>query len=438
MAEVRPFRGLRYDGEVVGDVGAALAPPYDVVSPQRERELRDSSPYNAVRLERGAQAGGDPDRYAAAAMALHAWRESEALVRDEEPAFYLVDHEFGHGGRRVARTELMALVKLAPWFEGSVLPHENTRGGPKRDRLELMRACRANLSPVMGLYSDPDATVRRLLDRARDGSSGPGMSGPDGDRYRMTPIGGGAAAGIAEALSAAGPLYIADGHHRYETALDYRAEVRAAGRPAGAVDYLLASLIALEDDGLLSLPYHRVLRDLTAEAAGRWARQMDVDFTSETIDVGSRPAPDVAAVFEEFAARADGPALAVLERDRPGLMRVLRPRAADELQGLMRGRSAAWARLSPCVFEDVLLRPALGMNQLEAEAAGFLSYPGSAQEAVAAVRDGSADHAVLLDGVALQGMKEVCEEGERLPPKSTYFYPKLPTGIVFNLLEGDV
>ncbi len=438
MAEVRPFRGLRYDREVVGDLGATLAPPYDVVTPQQERELREASPYNAVRLERGAQADGDHERYAAAAMALFAWRESEALVRDGEPRLYLVDHEFGHEGSRVTRTELMGLVKLAPWFEGSVLPHENTRGGPKRDRLELMRACRANLSPVMGLYSDRDRTVRPLLDDVRDNNLSDPISGPDGDRYWIAPIGGEAASKIARAVSAAGPLYIADGHHRYETALDYRDEVRAAGESGTAVDYLLASLVALEDDGLLSLPYHRVLRGLTVEAANRWARQMDVDFVSEAIDVSSHTASDVASMFEEHASREKGPTLAVVERSHPGLMRILRPRPTDELQGLMRGRSAAWARLSPCIFEDVLLRPALGMNQLEAEAAGYLSYPASAQEAVTSVRDGSADHAVLLDGVALNGMTAVIDEGERLPPKSTFFYPKLPTGIVFSVLEGDV
>ena len=439
MADVRPFRGLRYDPEAVGDLGAALAPPYDVVTPERERQLRETGPYNAVRLELGAQAGDDPDRYAAAAMALHAWRESEALVRDERPAFYLTDHEFDHGGRRAARAELMALVRLASWSEGSVLPHENTRGGPKRDRLDLMRACRANLSPVMALYSDPDASVRRLLDGARAaGPDGPVLTGPDGDRYRVTAVGGDAADAIAAALSAAGPLYVADGHHRYETALDYRAEVRAAGGQGNAADYLLASLIALQDEGLLSLPYHRVLHGLAPDATARWGRQMDVDFTSETVDVAARPAREVAAVFEEHAARLGGPALAVLGRDRPGVMRLLRPRPADQLQGLMRGRSEAWARLSPCIFEDVLLRPALGMNHLEAEAAGLLSYPGSAHEAVAAVREGSADDAVLLDGVPLEGMTAVSEEGERLPPKSTYFYPKLPTGIVFNLLEGAV
>ena len=438
MAEVRPFRGLRYEAGVVGDLGRVLAPPYDVIGPEREAALRESSPFNAVRIEYGANAGDDPDRYEVAARTLAEWRRSGALARDDDPAFYLVEHEFEYEGLRRTRVELTGLVRLEPWSTGSILPHELTRSGPKRDRLELIRACRTNLSPLMMLYSDRGGAVRHLLNGAAvAGAESAVAVGADGDRYRVGAIGGPTAAAISVALASAGSLYVADGHHRYETALDYRSEASSSGSGNG-IDYVLASLIALEDEGLLSLPYHRMLRGLSGEAAGRFGRQMDVYFESEPIDARSLTTGEVLSGFEERARSREGPVIAVLERERPGSMRVLRPRGGGALTGLLRGRSEAWASLSPCVFEDALLRPALGMGQLEAEGAGLLSYPGSAEEAVDRVRSGRDDYAVLLDGVPLDGMTKVSEQGERLPPKSTYFYPKLPTGLVFNTLEGDV
>jgi uncharacterized protein (DUF1015 family) len=438
VAEVRPFRGLRFDPEVVGDLGRVLAPPYDVVDQEREAALRDSSPFNAVWVERGAYAEGDVDRYPGSARTLVGWRESGALVRDTAPSFYLVEDEFTHEGRQVTRTELMGLAQLTPWSEGLVLPHENTRGGPKRDRLDLMRAVNANLSPLMALYSDAGGAVKRAVEEGRPSTSDQ-VTAADGNKFRVSVITGDGADAVARTVSSAGSLYVADGHHRYETALDFRAEAKAAGWSGNAIDHVMVSLVSIEDEGLISLPYHRMLSGLSAEASGRFARQMDVYFESERIDVGSATVIDVLERFWERSKSAKGPILAVLDKEDVGTMRFLRPRGGrEEFVGLMHGRSAAWSKLSPCVFEDVLLRPSLGMNQLEAEAAGFFSYPSSAEEAVTSVREGSRDYAVLLDGVSLRGMTEASEQGERLPPKSTFFYPKLPTGIVFNTLEGDI
>ncbi len=436
MAEVRPFRGLRFDPGVVGDLGRVLAPPYDVIDRDREAALTASSPFNAVRVERGAHAEGDADRYSGSARTLVEWRESGALVRDTSPNFYLVEHEFTHEGRRVTRTELMGLVRLAPWSDGLVLPHENTRGGPKRDRLDLMRAVGANLSPLMTLYSDADGAVKRAVEERRSPTSDQ-VTAADGDKFRVSVISG--AGAVARAVSSAGSLYIADGHHRYETALDFQTEAKAADWSGNAIDHVMVSLVSIEDEGLLSLPYHRMLGGLSPEASGRFRRQMDVYFESERLDVNSASVSEVLHAFGERSKIGEGPILAVLDKEHVGTMRFLRPRGdGEEFVGLMHGRSTAWAKLSPCVFEDVLLRPSLGMNQLEAEAAGFFSYPSSAEEAVTSVREGSRDYVVLLDGVPLQGMTEASEQGERLPPKSTFFYPKLPTGIVFNVLEGDI
>jgi uncharacterized protein (DUF1015 family) len=438
VAEVRPFRGLRFDTGVVGDPGRVLAPPYDVVDPEQEAALRDSSPFNAVRVELGAQVEGDLDRYPRAARTLAEWRESGTLVRDSSPGFYLVEHEFTHEGRQATRTELMGLIRLAPWSDGVVLPHENTRGGPKRDRLDLMKAVNANLSPLMALYADAGGAVKRAAEEGRSSTSDQ-VTAADGNKFRVSLITGAGADEVARAVSSAGALYIADGHHRYETALDFQAEAKAAGWSGNAIDHVMVSLIAIEDEGLLSLPYHRMLGGLSAEAFGRFARQMDVYFESERVDVGSTSVSDVVETFGERSQSADGPILAVLDKDHVETMRVLRPRGdGEEFVGLVHGRSAAWSKLSPCLFEDVLLRPSLGMDQLEAEAAGFLSYPSSVEEAVTSVREGLRDYAVLLDGVSLQGMTEASEQGERLPPKSTFFYPKLPTGIVFNPLEGNI
>ena len=413
-----------------------IAPPYDVISPQEQAALYDASPYNVVRLEypEGAQTQA---LYETAASTLRSWRDEGVLQRDPTPSFYLIRHRFRHGDRTLQRYELMAALRLEPWSSGDVLPHELTSEDAKRDRLALMHACRANLSPIMALYHDADSAVARLLhtvamaspsERIKDGSNGDADYGIwlINDTEQTT--------ALQDALH--GPVYIADGHHRYETALQYQEEAPALASPGvRAADYIMTSLTALEDPGLLSLPYHRLLRGLPEDARGRLERQSKVYFDTEEVAIEGLTPEEVGALFESRIGAGDGPLMGLVHRGNDTL-RLLRPRDPEIVSGLLSEHSEAWGRLSPCLFADVLLQPSLGVRQQEAEARGWLSYTRDTVEAVAAVRTGDFDMAFLLDGVPLPMMTTIAQAGERLPHKSTYFHPKLATGLVINPLDG--
>lgn len=434
VAELRPFRGLRYDQAAVGGLGRVLAPPYDVISPEARDELYAASPYNVVRLEYARpEEGRSP--YQAAAAALEAWRRGGILRSDPSPAFYLVRHRFLYAGRSWERRELIAALGLMPWTDGAVRPHEDTHAGPKADRLALMVACRANVSPIMALYRDPAGAVSRLLDEAARGEPMARAEGPPGESFDLWLV---EDPDLLRAVQQAlpGPLYVADGHHRYETALAYR-ELAAPpqdGRPRAA-DYVLAGLIALEDPGLLCLPYHRLLGPLPGEALAHLEGQVASLFDAERVPIAGLAPAQVAEIFARRVAAGPRPLLGMVGRGSEAL-RLLRPRDSAALAPLMPGRSLAWRGLSPCLFAEALLRPALGLSQQEAEALGLLTYPRDAAEAVAEVRAGRRDLALLLDGVPLDALTAAADAGERLPPKSTYFHPKLATGLVLYPLEN--
>lgn len=435
MVEIRPFRGLRYDHKQVEDLGRVVAPPFDVISEDDQAALYEASPYNIVRLEypQGPQA----ERYETAAETLRSWRDAGVLQRASEATFYLARHGFSFNGRDYQRYELTAAVRLEPWASGAVLPHEHTAEKAKQDRLTMMRACRANFSAIMTLYDDPDGRVARVLGTVAGTPPLERFDSMDGDSYELWAITDPKQiATIHDAVQ--GSIYIADGHHRYETALLYREEAPTLSATGlRAADYIMTSLTALDDPGLLSLPYHRLLQGLSAEAKQRFQRQADVYFQSEGIDIGNQMPEEVAALFESRIDHSAGPLIGLLERDSSSL-RLLRLPDPELVTGLLSERVEAWARLSPCLFADVLLQPALGVRQQEAEARGWLTYTRDTAEAVTSVRNGESDIAYLLDGVPLQTMTEIAHSGARLPHKSTYFHPKLATGLVVNTLDGTL
>ena len=435
MVEIRPFHGLRYDPSQVKDLGRVVAPPYDVISDDAQAALYEASPYNVVRLEypQGPQA----ERYETAAGTLRSWRDAGILQRDSAASLYLARHSFPFNGRIYQRYELTAAVRLEPWSDGAVLPHEHTAEKAKQDRLAMMQACRANLSPIMALYGDPDGRVARVLHAVAGTPSLERFESIDGDGYELWAITDLEQITIVRAAIQES-IYIADGHHRYETALLYREEAPAlSSTEPRAADYIMTSLTALDDPGLLSLPYHRLLQGLSEEAKQRFQRQADVYFQSEEIDIGNQTSEEVAALFESRIDHGAGPLIGLLERDSSSL-RLLRLPDPELVTGLLSERVEAWARLSPCLFADVLLQPTLGVRQQEAEARGWLTYTRDTAEAVNSVRNNESDIVCLLDGVPLQTMTEIAHSGARLPHKSTYFHPKLATGLVVNPLDGTL
>lgn len=403
MAVVRPFRALRYQ-PAAGPLGDLVAPPYDVISPEERRALQERSPYNAVRLELP-----DPP-YEAVAQVIADWEAAGILGRPERPGLVAWTQTFTLDGRTAERRTLLATVRLAPYEDRVVRPHERTHRGPKEDRLRLYRAVKTHVSPVFGLYPDPEgaawaaAGVRGEPDAVLTSDGGT-------VEHRVWWIDDPGRLAAIEAALAERWILIADGHHRYETALAYQAEQRAGGGPAGDMpyDHVLMGLTALDDPGLVVLPTHRVVTEFPAGGAARLTHTPAGDL--DALLAALADAPEEAAAFGLVT--ADG--FTLLTMDLPA--------------GATPGE-----RLDVAVLEREVLIPDLGDDQAALTARGVLSYVKDARDAADLVASGDAAAVFLLRPIPKAAVAAVSEAGETMPQKSTYFYPKLLTGVAFHPL----
>jgi uncharacterized protein (DUF1015 family) len=436
--DVRPIAGLRFNPARFTDLSALTAPPYDVIAPDLRARLA-AEPNNIVHVDlpvRGNETGDYADAeegpYRRAAEWLAARQADGVLVRDSAPAFYVYTQEFRSGGRAHTRTGLIGRVRLAEFDEGLVLPHEQTFSGPKRDRLLLMRHTAVQLSPIFGLFADPGNRVLGPL----AGSAKWEQTATDvfGVVHRVAGIRDPEEIARLGAALADKQVYIADGHHRYETALNYRRELRESGRIAAAdpehpANFCLFVLVSMDDPGLIIQPTHRVLR---------WPTE---------------PGPDT---FEELLrscgnvqqTRVNGDTLDRLEDvlNRPGMAGHVgvyhagadiawdwRPDTDDPLAKTSPARAAAWRRLDVAVLHELLLNQVLSALS-PAPARVEIRYVHQAREAAELCRTDGFHAAFILRPTPLAALREVTAARELMPQKSTYFYPKLLTGLVLNPL----
>ena len=399
MADVRPFRALRYAPGL--DLSAAICPPFDIISPDQQRALHERSPYNAVHVELAYDSNGS--RYERASESLLRWRQDGTLVRDETPAFYLYDQQFERDGVPYRRRLVFARLRLETWDKGIVLPHEQTFGAPKEDRLRLLRAIRTNTSSVFLIYRDHDRHVEALLDSTSSSPPTAEFAGDDGQTHAVRRIDDPRAVEALTNSFELETLYIADGHHRYETALASSA-----------------------DPGLLVLPIHRVAAAGVplSEALGRMAGLFAVE-----------EQPFLDALEARLVATRGAPAfgLASAESEDIYLLTISHPKAVDALLPL--DRSPAWRSLDYAIANHVILQHVLGLEESQVSDYNTLWFTEDAAEAVRDVRSGRARYAVLMNPVPITRVLDVADAGERMPQKSTFFYPKVPTGLVFNPLE---
>ena len=437
MVDIRPFRGLRYNLDQVGGLDSVICPPYDIISPSDEQTLLRRSEYGAVRLElREKQPGDprDPSRYDQVADSFRSWLDSGVLLPEQSPAMYLVEEEFSHKGVIMRRQGLMAAVRLKAFERNTVLAHEFTRPDPKADRLALIRACRANVSPILSMYRDRSGAMAGLLDEAR--SSQPSVTAAlDGQvSYRMWVITDAAfLAGVMETL-APDQIFVADGHHRYEAALEYRDEFEASEAPPSAdaaSQFVMMTLVSMDDPGLLVLPYHRTVAGLGQNELGLLRRQLRQAFHVAPVELGVASNEGFARAIERLLAEQpeEQVALATLGLE-PNRVHLLTPQESDNTIS----KTTALDRCDTWLLHHKAISPALGTER-EGNAVAFSH---DAVEAVAAVRNGRAQMAFLLRPLSMKLFEEVVGDGQRLPPKSTYFYPKLPTGLVISHLEGEL
>jgi uncharacterized protein (DUF1015 family) len=424
MAEVLPFRALHYDLEKVGSLDAVAAPPYDVIDAAQRRELLERSPYNAVAIDLPkpfdpADPDSDPsgDPYAEAAARIDAWRAEGALIEDEEPSLWaLTQHYTAPDGNRYSRNGILARVRVEDYETGAVRPHERTHPGPLLDRLELTRATGYNLSPIFSL-STADAwplVAPSLPDEpwgeARD---------EDGTVNRLWKVDDPAVhQAVTECLTEA-QLLIADGHHRYETARAFRDEVGGEGLH----DYTLMSLTGLDDPGLTVFPTHRLLAGFAddPDKQGRLGNGLRELFDAEEvprerIDPGGEDGVGVFGLYDSFHKRAFR----------------LRLKDVAELYRRLEGKPEAYRRLDSAILETLVLKGLVGMSDHDIDERRGLEYAKSVPAALEMVDGGGYDVAFIQRPVPVEQVKAVAETEENMPPKSTYFFPKVMTGFAFN------
>jgi uncharacterized protein (DUF1015 family) len=434
VAEVLPFRAVRYNADIVGEVSNVLSPPFDVIDAEEQRALHERSPYNVVRLELGedrADDGESDNRYTRAALALEEWRRSRAVVQDPTASFYVYQHEFEHEGRK-RRTVLFARVRLEPWEAGAVRPHELTGRAPKEDRLQLLRHLRANISPIWSLYRGGDGAIAEALDGERRPLVD--TTTPDGERHTLSAISD--LAGVERIASAfrERPLYIADGHHRYETALAYRDECRAAASEWTGDEpenFVMMALSAVGDPGLVLLPTHRLVRppELPRDIIERLERYFRVD------DVTPKSYDGIA--LHRMMARVAGSGVRGTAFGALGLeegnLHVLTLADAAAARALMPDdQSDAWKALDVSVLEHAVLRETLGVTD---DGSGAIAYTDDAEDALTEIESGRWPLAFLLNATRVDQVLSIADAGEKMPRKSTYFYPKIATGLVMRMLD---
>ena len=426
MATVRPFQGIRYDPQRV-DLARVVAPPYDVISPRDQLRYYQQDPHNVVRLIAGEVRLSDtPDdnKYTRAAGFFSEWLREGVLRREPSPCLYLYRHQFVDPttGLTHSRRGILGVVELQPFGDG-VLPHERTHARAKADRLSLTRAVVANLSPVFALYEDPGSAVGSIVVAAMARTPELSIIGADGDQHTVWSLSGAQSVRDLAAVFRGSRLYIADGHHRYETALNFRDRQRhehPEAPPDAAFNYVLMLLVDVKDPGLVILPTHRVLHDLEGFDASALLRRLDTRH-----DV--RPRADRAALLAAMQEPTPDHRIGIASALTLATVDVERVASADPV-----------SRLDVAVLHGEILERELGLEDLMLEQERFISYTRDVDSALDRVAAGEAQAAFLVRPPAVSDVVAVARAGQVMPQKSTYFYPKPASGIVFNPLDPAI
>jgi uncharacterized protein (DUF1015 family) len=414
MAEIQPLRALRYDPDRTGGLQDVVAPPYDVIDAEQRAELEQRSPYNVVRID--LPEGGE-DRYDRAAALLSDWRDQKIVVHDEQPALWTLEQDYaGPDGMPRTRQGFFARVRVEEYGAGRIRPHERTHPGPKEDRLRLTRATRANLSPIFSLYSDPRQTALGALEHAEPWAR---TTDDDGTINRLARVLDLAVIETVTAVLSKTELLIADGHHRYETARVYADEVGGEGPHR----YVLMCLVAVEDPGLTVFPTHRLVRGLRPDQHEALADALRRDFEIEALGDTSQLAPDAGRTIR----------IGYIDSHfrKPFMLTLRDPAIAD---AALPDHAPPYRRLDTAVLEALILRGALGLTDEDIDELNGLGYARDFHQALELVESAAYDAAFFMAPPPIEQVREVAAAGESMPPKSTYFFPKVPTGLLFNPL----
>jgi uncharacterized protein (DUF1015 family) len=418
MADVQPLRTLRYDLAAVGSLDAVAAPPYDVIDPPLRAELAAKSPFNVVEVDLPEANGGDP--YLHAQTTMEAWLQEGIVRREREPSMWAMTQDYkGPDGKAYTRHGFFCRVRVEDYGAGRIRPHERTQPGPKEDRLRLTRATRANLSPIFSLFPDPEQQAWRTIESVTESEPYATVTDGDGTLNRLWRVADPLTIAHVQDALRDRELLIADGHHRYETARVYAQEVGGEGEH----NYVLMFLCSLQDSGLTIFPTHRLLKGLDGDKRAALRTAIERQFDVSEVDAGELEPPAGGAVTFGYLDAFD----------KKGLRLTLKDQAAvDEA---LAGRSEPYRHLDTAVLEALILKGALGMTEDDVANKRGLGYSSDFADARGAVESGRADAVFFMRATPVEQVREVAEAGESMPPKSTFFYPKIPTGLVFNPLD---
>lgn len=447
MATIVPIRGLRYNPAKAAQLKEVITPPYDVIDAAAQEGFYQRHPYNIIRLEYGKILQTDDatnNRYTRAARTLEEWLKEGVLLPETAPALYYYEQEFSLNDKRIVRSCCICGVQLEPYDKGIVLPHEETIAKHKADRLELMRACRANFSPVFSLYADQENVAGSALQQAAAGRE-PDIDFTDnnGETHRLWVIMDPAVIAKVQAAMADKRFFIADGHHRYETALNYKKEREAnaccSNSSQEPYNYVMMTLVNLYDPGLVILPTHRLIKNVAG-----FDRDLLIERLYENFLVEEYPLKADKSNFQDFLqllGENGQPDSNHNKKNVFGLyigdnrLYMLTLRDAGELPRLMpRDKPQSWQKLDVAVLHTLVIEKYLGIcSELRARA-DHITYTQEEEGALFAVDNKEYQLAFFLNPTLVEEVTEVASHGEKMPQKSTYFYPKFITGLVINPL----
>lgn len=423
MAIVKGFKGLRYNTEKGGDLNTLVCPPYDIISEEQREKFIESNEHNIIRLELPA----GENKYREAGVTLEKWLDEGILTYDDKDSIYFYEMVFTASGKVKSVKGFVSLIELRDFADGVVLPHEETLSKAKADRFNLMSETNANFSQIYSLYMDEDGSVYRLIDSCSQGKPDMEVTDNDGTVHKMWCVSDEKILSEITAKFADKKLYIADGHHRYETALNYHRHLCANGDavPGDLSAFIPCMLVNMENDGLVVFPTHRIVRDMP-------------EFDEQKVSCGASDYFDIKVVKSSsemqgmLTAYYDEGSKAFAMYTKSGNFTVMKLRDENAVKELMPEMSDAYCGLDVSVLHTLILERIMGIDKENMANQKNLTYTRSFAEALAAVDDGKANCAFILNPTKVREIRDVAAASEKMPQKSTYFYPKLITGLVMN------
>ena len=440
MATILPFKGLRYNPEKIKDISKVITPPYDVISKKERDDYYQLHPDNIIRLILSKELPGDDqsnNKYTRSAESFDTWRKEEILKEEAEPAIYIYAQEFTLSGKKYIRRGFISLVKLEDFQTGEIYPHEHTLAKPKEDRMNLMKACDANLSQVFTFFEDEDATISSFLHKVSEGDPNIDFTDIYGVKNSLWAIKDKA---VIEALITQmkdRALFIADGHHRYETALFYRDLVNGTKKEQNSngdspADYIMMMCVSMEDPGLVILPTHRLARNVKDLDPEKIKSSLNEVF--DISDMGSDCDADMLTQKLSEDSHKHKIAMYIGEDDKKFYILTLR----DEnlLDQILTGEYVEWKSIDTGILHGVIFDRALGIQAKNISKSENVKYNQGVEDSVTRVNEGEYQIAFFLNPTKIGQIKEIATKRHKMPPKATYFYPKLMTGMVVRHISS--